>query len=158
VRERIAVSAHQLWAESKIRQLGVETNDDSERPRMDIIRGSLAPENAMSSRLNATLGDVFYAIYTSAGAIFRDKVERLLTALPAAQPGSRAALAGWHLLRQASTDTPLPEDLAGSAHDRANDWDLSLPDQELESARFNLLTFDALPAVNGWADQANRID
>jgi hypothetical protein len=53
----------------------VEINDDGERPRMDIIRGSLAPDNAMPSRLNAELGDVFDALYPNAGAIFGDKVE-----------------------------------------------------------------------------------
>jgi len=152
------LASHQSWAEAKLRQLVVETNDDGERPRMDIIRGSLAPDNAMPSRLNAELGDVFDALYPNAGAIFRDKVEGLLTALVVAEPGSREALAGWHLLRQASADTPLPKNLADIAHERAKDWDLSLPGEGLESARFHLLTFGALAAVNGWADQSDRID
>lgn len=151
-------ASHQQWAESKLRQLVVEINDDGERPRMDIIRGSLAPGNAMPSRLNAELGDVFDALYPNAGAIFRDKVEGLLTALLAAEPGSREALAGWYLLRQASTDTPLPKDFADLARERAIDWDLSLTGEELESARFHLLTFAALAAVNEWVDQADRID
>ena len=150
--------SHQQWAEAKLRQLVVENNDDGERPRMDIIRGSLSPDNAMPSRLNAELGDVFDAVYANAGAIFRDKVEGLLTAVLDAKPASRAALAGWHLLRQASADTPLPKHLADIAHERAKDWDLSLPAEELESARFHLLTFAALAAVNGWVDQADRID
>ncbi|BBE34770.1 hypothetical protein [Sphingosinicella microcystinivorans] len=151
-------ASHQEWVESKLRQLVVEINDDGERPRMDIIRGSLAPDNVMPSRLNAELGDVFDALYPDAGALFRDKVEGLLTALLAAEPGSREAIAGWHLLRQASADTPLPKNLADLARERANDWDLSLPDEELENARFHLLTFTALAAVNGWVDQADRID
>ncbi len=151
-------ASHQQWAESKLRQLVVEINDEGEHPRMDIIRGSLAPGNALPSRLNAALGDVFDAHYPNAGAIFRDKLEGLLTELLAAEPGSREALAGWQLLRQAGADTPLPKDLADLAHERTKDWDLSLPGEELESARFHLLTFAALAAVNGWVDQADRID
>ncbi|WMS41833.1 hypothetical protein RDV64_17430 [Acuticoccus sp. MNP-M23] len=151
-------ASHQEWAGSKLHQLVVEINDDGERPRMDIIRGSLAPDNAMPSRLNAELGDVFDALHPHTGALFRDKVEGLLTALLAAEPGSREAVSGWHLLREASTDTPLPKDLADLARERANDWDLSLPGEELESARFHLLIFTALASVNGWVHQSDKID
>lgn len=151
-------ASHRQWAEAKLRQLVVETSDDGERPRMDIIRGSLSPDNAMPSRLNAELGGVFDAVYPNAGAIFQDKVEGLLTALLAAKPSTREALAGWHLLRQAGADTPLPKNLANIAHEHAKDWDLSLPGEDLESARFHLLTFAALAAVNGWTDQADKID
>ncbi|GEO02091.1 hypothetical protein NSE01_39230 [Novosphingobium sediminis] len=152
------IASHQEWAELKLRQLVVAINDDSERPRMDIIRGSLAPDNAMPSRLKAELGEVFDAHYPNAGALFGDKVEGLLEALLAAEPGSREALAGWNLLRQASADTTLPKNLADLAHERANDWDLTFPGEDVESARFHLLTLTALAAVNGWVDQADRID
>jgi hypothetical protein len=151
-------ACHLEWAEAKLRQLVVTFSDDAERPRMDIVRGSLAPDNALPSKLNAELGDAFDALYPNAGALFRDKVEGLLTALLKAETGSREALAGWNLLRQASADTPLPTDLADLAHARANELDLSFPGEDLESARFHLLTFTALAAANGWVDQADRID
>ena len=151
-------ACHSEWAEAKLRQLVVKFSDDAERPRMDIVLGSLAPDNALPSKLNCELGDAFDALYPNAGALFRDKVEGLLTALLKAETGSREALAGWNLLRQASADTPLPKDLADLAHARANGLDLSLPDEDLESARFHLLTFTALAAANGWVDQADRID
>ncbi|GAY22778.1 hypothetical protein SFOMI_3340 [Sphingobium fuliginis] len=150
--------AFQPWADAALRRLVVDTGEGGERPRMDIIRASLAPDDALPSRLTAGLGDTFDALYPNAGVIFRDKVEDLLTVLLGAEPGSQEAIAGWHLLRQASADAPLPTALAELAHERGKGWDLSLPGENLESARFHLLTFAALGATNGWDDQADRID
>lgn len=150
--------AHREWAEATLHSLVVEAGDGGKRPRMDIIRASLAPENALPSRLAANLGDVFDSIYPNAGALFHDKVEDLLSALLGGGPDSREGLAGWLLLRQASADAPLPKELAALAHERGKNLDLASPSDDLESARHYLLTFTALAAVNGWEDEIERID
>ncbi len=149
---------HREWAEAGLRGLVVEVDEGGEHPRIDIIRASLAADNVLPSRLSAELGDVFNSLYPNAGAVFRDKVEELLSALLGGEAGSQEALAGWHLLRQASGDAPLPRDLAELAHERGKAWNLASEGDDLESARHHLLTFAALASVNGWADEGERFD
>lgn len=155
----LKMSEHKEWAESVLRALVLQPSEQgTPEPRMEIVRGALAPDDALGSLVAAPLGQSFNTIHPGANSLFRDGLPRLLRDLLGANLDPNHVRAGWHILRDASGDAPLPEDLAALAREAAAGADLGFNVPDLLDARFALLTFTALAATNGWAEFADRID
>jgi len=150
---------HSSWADEKLRSLVVVAAPKGKaRPRMEVARGCLAPQDSLDSYLNAEWGLLFAQVYPGASALFRDGIRALLEAFLSSEAGTQDQLSGWHLLRQASGDCPLPAELASFAQSRAEMCPLDARYHGLVDARFTLLVFAALAARNQWHDQIDRID
>ena len=146
------------WSRDQLRNLIVAKTEDGERPRVEVLTGSLAQQDALSSRLSGQLSEIFAEVAPNGAVLVRDQSENLFEALLQNDPASEEAVAAWHLLRNASGDAALPERLAETAKDRGAMLDLTSPGDQLDSARERLITFTAVAAANHWIHEAERID
>ncbi|KTF67839.1 MULTISPECIES: HTH domain-containing protein [unclassified Sphingomonas] len=154
-----ALPEHQVWADSVLRALVVQTEEGAAPlPRLEVARNALARDNSLPSLLGKTIGAGFESVLPGAQGLFRDTAQGLLEALLSPGAGDDQRRAAWNLMRHMTGDGPLPADLAEVARAASATADLGFDSPDRDLARHALLTFAQLAAVNGWEEAGVRID
>ena len=155
------LGAFENWADESLRSLVIHVDEKGQsHPHIRITEASLAPEDALPSRLSAPIGEAVEAIYPGARSLFRDGVESLLIALLDVDQSTIEARAGWTLLRHVSPNGPLSGRVAELANSKRPLLDLTFRGENLLAARLHLINYLGLAAANRWNSQEelDRID
>lgn len=154
----MAAPDDELKMRTAIRGLLIEELADQEHARLSAAQNGLATGDLLQSIFCADFSEQIGRIVQGSSVLCGRGLQTMLTALLSEDGESLNFKFAWTLLRIASGDVSLPQDLAELAYARSTELSFDADTEGVGMRRIDLLTFTALAANNGWTDKRDVID
>lgn len=147
----------EMEMQTAIRDLLIERLEDQENARLFAAQNGLATRDRLQSIFCADFSEQIGRIVEGSSVLCGDGLRSMLTALLSEDGESPNFKFSWTMLRIASGEVSLPNDLAELAHARSSELRFDPEIEDIRTQRMNLLTFTTLAANNGWRDKREVI-
>jgi hypothetical protein len=143
---------------NEITRLLLDRIDGQDHPKLFVAQNGLATANVLDSIFDRNISDQLENALAGAGILASDGLKRYLLGLLNEAEGSVNFDFAWTMLRLASGDGRLPDDLNSHAGTKAGSLNLVNPQTPPADLRIRLLTVTVLAASNNWAEMRESID